>query len=263
MNDSTAYGLWSVVIINSLIYILFALSFTKPRTFRDWRSLGAFSAFIVALFTEMYGFPLTIYLLSGWLSSRYPELDLLSHNAGHLWQTLLGWEGDPHFESLHILSYLLIAGAFILITSAWGVLYQAQVTRTLAMGGPYAWVRHPQYLGFILIMLAFLLQWPTILTLLIFPVLVTMYIRLARREEREVMVEFGEQYSRYRGVTPAFIPRLRRKKRKPTYFTPQAAHEHWPGTILTTSDTEEGKSRLAPTADTERRESKQMLFMKN
>ncbi|GIW07469.1 MAG: hypothetical protein KatS3mg060_2274 [Dehalococcoidia bacterium] len=102
------------------MFIIFAFSFTHPRTGRDWRSFGAFSAFVVALFTEMYGFPLTIYLLSGWLGTRFPGLDLYSHNAGHLWETLFGWEGDPHLNPLHLLSNLLIFGGFVLIAAAWG-----------------------------------------------------------------------------------------------------------------------------------------------
>jgi protein-S-isoprenylcysteine O-methyltransferase Ste14 len=211
MSGPPAYGLWLLVIINSLVFIMFAFSFTHPRTGRDWRSFGAFSAFIVALFTEMYGFPLTIYLLSGWLGSRYPGLDLLSHDAGHLWNTLLGWKGDPHFNPLHLLSNVFIFGGFILLYSAWKVLYEAQRTRTLATTGPYSYIRHPQYAGFMLIMLGFLLQWPTILTLLMFPVLVYMYVRLARREEREVLAEFGEAYARYAAQTPAFFPRVGRR----------------------------------------------------
>ena len=210
MSSPPAYGLWLLVIINSLVFIMFAFSFTHPRTARDWRSFGAFSGFIVALFTEMYGFPLTIYLLSGWLGSRYPGLDLLSHDAGHLWNTLLGWKGDPHFNPLHLLSNVSIFGGFLLLYSAWKVLFEAQRTHTLATTGPYAHVRHPQYVGFILIILGFLLQWPTILTLLMFPILVYMYVRLARREEREVLAEFGEAYARYAAQTPAFLPRVGR-----------------------------------------------------
>src|SRR5437667_7687538 len=131
-HDAPAYGLWILVAINSLVFILFAFSFTHPRTTRDWRSFGAFSAFIVALFAEMYGFPLTIYLLSGWLSSHYPSLDLYGHNSGHLWHTLLGLKGDPHFDLFHILSNVLIFGGFILLSASWRVLYKAQQGHQLA-----------------------------------------------------------------------------------------------------------------------------------
>ena len=207
-SEPSAYGLWSLVIINSLVFIIFAFSFAKPQTSRDWRSFGAFSAFLVALFTEMYGFPLTIYLLSGWLSSRFPGVDFLAHDSGHLLEVMFGWRSNPHFGPFHLLSAIFIGGGFILLASAWNVLYQAQRTRQLARTGPYAHIRHPQYTGFILIMLGFLFQWPTLITLVMFPILVYMYVRLARREEREVAAEFGEEYLRYAKRTPAFFPRL-------------------------------------------------------
>ena len=194
--------------INAAVFIIFAFSFARPRTSRDWRSFGAFSAFLVALFTEMYGFPLTIYLLSSWLGSRYPGVNILSHNSGHLWETLLGWRGDPHLNPLHLFSNVVIGVGFLILASAWDVLYKAQREGQLATTGPYAHVRHPQYGGFVLIMIGFLLQWPTLLTLVMFPILVTMYVRLARREEREVQEAFGDAYARYAAATPAFVPRL-------------------------------------------------------
>jgi len=207
-----AYGLWSLVIINSLVFIIFAFSFATPRTRRDWRSFGAFSAFLIALFTEMYGFPLTIYLLSGWLGSRYPEIDFLSHDAGHLLEVLLGelvgWEVNPHFGPFHVASYVLIFAGFVLLAKSWGILYEAQRRHEIAASGPYAYVRHPQYLAFIMIMLGFLLQWPTLVTLTMFPILVYMYVRLARREERDAVAEFGDVYTRFASRTPAFFPHL-------------------------------------------------------
>lgn len=210
MHAESAYGLWSLVIINSAMFIFFAFSFVKPRTTTDWRSLGAFSAFVVALFTEMYGFPLSIYFLSGWLAEHYPGVDFLSHDNGHLLHTLLGLEGNPHFDLLHIVSNLLIILGFLLLASAWNVLHNAQQTGTLARSGWYARCRHPQYLAFILIMFGFLLQWPTLPTLVMFPILVVVYTRLARREEQQALTEFGEEYQRYRREVPAWIPKVGR-----------------------------------------------------
>ena len=218
MNPATSapdYGLWSLVVINSAVFIIFLYSFAKPRSPRDWRSFGAISAFLVALFTEMYGFPLTIYLLSGWLQSRYPGVDWFSHDAGHLLEMLFGWKANPHFGPFHLLSFAFIGGGFILLSNAWRVLYAAQKNHTLATTGPYARIRHPQYVGFVLIMFGFLLQWPTILTLAMFPVLVFMYVHLARREEREVEAEFGAEYRRYAARTPAFFPRFGMKRALP------------------------------------------------
>lgn len=211
--DMPAYGLWVLVLINSGVFIFFAFSFFKPRTKRDWRTFGSFSAFIVALFVEMYGFPLTIYLLSGWLTQRFPGIDPLGHDMGHLWYTLLGFKGNPHFNPIHIASNVVIVAGFILLSSAWSVLYRAQREGMLATTGPYAHVRHPQYVALMAIMFGFLLQWPTLVTLAMFPVLVTMYVRLARREEREVRAQLGLAWDEYASRVPAFLPRLRRPSR--------------------------------------------------
>lgn len=205
-----AYGLWSLVIVNSAVFIIFAYSFFKPRTRRDWRSFGAFSAFLVALFVEMYGFPLTIFLLSGWLQTYYPNINWFSHDAGHMLEMMFGWKTNPHAGPFHIASFVLIGGGFILISAGWKRLYDAQRRHALATNGIYSYVRHPQYVGFILVMFGFLMQWPTLLTLAMFPVLTTMYIRLARSEEKDALAEFGDAYRRYMEQVPGFIPRWAR-----------------------------------------------------
>lgn len=213
MNTFSGYGLWIAVLVNSLIFIVFAFSFVRPKSSRDWRSLGAFSAFILALFTEMYGFPLTIYLLSGWLGTRFPGLDIFSHNSGHLWYTLLGLKGNPHADFIHLFSNLLIFAGMFLLMKAWRVLHEAQQKGQMATGGLYSHVRHPQYVAFIVVMLGFLVQWPTLLTLIMFPVLVLVYGRLAKREECDSIAAFGEAYVQYAKVTPAFIPRMGRSQK--------------------------------------------------
>ena len=208
-HDATpAYGLWGLVILNSAIFIMFAFSFFKPQTKTDWRSFSAFSAFIVALFIEMYGFPLSIYLFSGWLAARFPGVDFLSHENGHLIHTLLGLKGDPHFDIFHILSNVFIFGGFVTLSYSWHILWKAQREDRLATAGIYARMRHPQYVAFIVIMLGFLLQWPTLPTLVMFPILTVMYVRLAIREEKVAEREFGEEWRRYAAITPRFLPRL-------------------------------------------------------
>lgn len=210
MNETTSgYGLWPLVIVNSAVFILFAFSFIKPKTRLDWRSLGAFSAFIVALFAEMYGFPLTVYLLSGWLQSKFPQTDILAHDSGHLWYVLFGFTGDPHHNPVHLLSTVMIFAGFFIIYRAWLVLHEAQQRGLLATSGPYGVVRHPQYDGFILVMTGFLVMWPTLLTLTMFPVLVLVYVRLAKQEETLVRREFAPGYDTYAAKVPAFLPKWR------------------------------------------------------
>lgn len=205
-----AYGLWPLVILNTALFVLFAVSFYHPKTKRDWRVMGGFSAFLVALFTEMYGVPLTVYLLGSWLGSRFPLLED-THAGGHLWNDLIGWTGDPHVSPFHLASYAFIGGGFWLVAAAWGVLHEAARNDRLATTGPYAWVRHPQYDGLLLVMIGFLLQWPTIPTVIMFPILVFVYTRLAYAEEREVAARCGEEWREYAERTPAFVPPRRRE----------------------------------------------------
>lgn len=208
----SAYGLWGVAAFNAFIFIFFAFSFFKPDTKRDWRSFGAFSAFLVALFAEMYGFPLTIYILSGLLQTYYPGIDWFAHDSGHLTEMMFGWKSNPHFGPFHIASYLFIGLGFWLISSGWTDLHAAQQRHQMATAGLYNRIRHPQYVGFIAVMFGFLLQWPTLLTLVMFPVLVVMYVRLARSEEREAILQYGDAYRLYMKRVPAFFPHLREAK---------------------------------------------------
>lgn len=211
-HPENGYGVWGLALLNASVFIIFAFSFFKPATKRDWRSFGAFSAFIAALFAEMYGFPLTIFMISGWLQSRFPSVDWFSHDSGHLLEMMFGWRSNPHLGPFHIASILLIGGGFWLISAGWASLHAAARVHKLAATGIYARVRHPQYMGFILIMLGFLMQWPTLLTLAMFPALVFMYLRLARQEDRNLLKAFGEEYRSYIERTPAFIPRLGRMR---------------------------------------------------
>ena len=213
--DASPYGVWWMVAINSAAFIIFALSFSFPRLKREWRSFGGFASFVVALFTEMHGFPLTIYLLSGWMGTR-AGTDLTRQSPAHFWHDLLGLGSDPDRDPFHLVSTLFIGAGFLLLVWAWRLLYQAQKHHGMTTGGPYQYVRHPQYVAFVFIMFGFLLQWPTLLTAAMFPVLVYMYVLLARKEERDSLAEFGDAYARYAAVTPAFIPHLRRPAAHPT-----------------------------------------------
>ena len=210
MSSTSGYGLWTLAVLNAALFILFAYTFFTPATRRDWRSFGMYAAFIVALFAEMYGFPLSLYFLSGWLNSRFPEVNWLSHDAGHVFEMIFGWRTNPHFGPFHVLSFVLIGGGFWLLSRAWPVLYQAQRRGKLARTGPYARIRHPQYVGFALIMTGFLVQWPTLLTLVLYPVMLIAYVRLAIHEERDTLARHGSEYQRYMAAVPRFFPRRRR-----------------------------------------------------
>lgn len=198
------YGNWFLVLINIFIFLYFLKSAFKPRTKTDWRTYRMFGAFIVALFAEMYGFPLTIYLLTSIFGNRL-GLDF-THDNGHLLNTLFGFKGNPHFSILHIISYGFIIGGFMLLSNAWEILYKAQKKKKLAISGVYKHIRHPQYIAFILIIFGFLVQWPTLITLLMAPILIWRYMWLAKIEEKEMSKQFGAVYVKYQEKTPAYIP---------------------------------------------------------
>ncbi len=194
------YGNWFLVIISIVIFLVFLKSAFKPRSKTDWRTYQTFSAFIVALFAEMYGFPLTIYLLTSWFGNKFFNIDF-SHDSGHVLNKLLNISGDPHFNYLHLISNGLIIGGLVLIATAWEVLYKAQKENILATTGVYKYVRHPQYIGFILIIIGFLLQWPTLITLLMAPILIIRYFILAKQEEKEMEDKFSKTYLDYKKRT--------------------------------------------------------------
>src|SRR3989344_4342813 len=200
------YGNWLLVLFNIVLFLYFIKVAFRPRTKTDWTTYRTFGAFIVALFAEMYGFPLTIYLL---MSVFGVKTNLgFSHDSGHLIGTLLNFQGNPHLSVFHLVSYALIILGFNLIASAWKVLYKARRSNSLAITGLYKYIRHPQYVGFSLIIIGFLLQWPTFITVFMAPFLLVRYWRLSKLEEKEMEDKFKDSYPEYERHTPAFIPSL-------------------------------------------------------
>ncbi len=204
-----AYGMWIVAAFNIGIFLFFILSFLKPRGEEEWRSMGVVVAFLVALFGEMYGFPLTIYLLTGLLGDAYPVLQPFSHKFGHLWVVLFGGS-DLAWAVVMGLSLVLLIMGYMLLSKGWTQIHAAH--GGLVTDGVYAYARHPQYTGLFLIITGFLVQWPTLLTVLMAPFLIYAYVRLAKREEQRAEEEFGEAYREYARKTPAFFPPLRQWK---------------------------------------------------
>ena len=155
MTHDLAYGMWVIAAFNIGFFLFFALSFLSPKGWIEWRNMGVVIAFIVALFTEMYGFPLTIYLLTGWPGDAYPVLEPFNHKFGHLWVVVFGGSNLAWAVVMGLSLVLLLAG-YVLLSKGWRQVHQAH--GRLVTDGVYAYVRHPQYTGLFLVIIAFLVQ---------------------------------------------------------------------------------------------------------
>lgn len=205
------YGNWGATAVTSVGALLALFFLTQPRKPKEWRGAGMSAAFFISLFTEMYGIPLTIYLLAPVLGVEPKTFGMYE---SHLWAylmsqaNLLGLETGVYL--VMTFSTILVLLGFGLLALGWNQVYRGR--GHLVMSGIYSQSRHPQYLGLILVVVGFLIMWPTVLTILLAPLLITKYFLLAREEDRELEKAFGERFMRYRETVPAFIPSIRFSK---------------------------------------------------
>ena len=197
----TLGGTWAITIIMVVIASWVVFKYLVPKGFKEWGNAGLIQAFIIALYAEMYGFPLTIYFLTSFLGFDIPWL----HVNGHLWASLIG-RGVGMAMLEMIVGYTFVFFGLSLIVRGWKQIYEARKEERLVIDGVYRYIRHPQYTGIYLAIFGQLIHWSTIPTLLLFPVIVFAYYILARKEERAMLDRFGDEYRTYMDRVPKFFP---------------------------------------------------------
>jgi len=199
--DDLYIGAWGLALI-AIVAVSWALyRWLAPKSWREWASAGIVQAFVIPLYAEMYGFPLTIYLLTRFFGLDRPDV------SANLWSTLFGL-GPGAMLIAMLLGYALVVTGIAIIVQGWRELYRARKENRLASDGLYAVVRHPQYTGlFIALFGEGIVHWPTVFSVLLFPLIVLAFAALARREERQVLEQFGDEFRAYQRRVLMFIPR--------------------------------------------------------
>lgn len=199
-SEITHSGAWGIAIIMIVLASWFFYRYLAPKTWHEWASAGVVQAFIIALYAEMYGFPLSIYFLA-----RFFGLDSLTANA-NLWSSLVGL-GELGMLISMLVGYLLLFIGIGIFIKGWRQLYAARQNEQLITTGLYRFVRHPQYTGlFIGLFGEGVVHWPTVFSVGLFPLIILAYYFLAKHEERKVLEQFGDEYRAYQLNTPMFIP---------------------------------------------------------
>lgn len=200
--QATLGGTWAITVFMIILVSWFIYKYLTPKSFREWRNLGLIQAFIVALYAEMYGFPLTIYILTSFFEFDIPWI----HFKGHLWSSLLGL-GEEWAIIEMIVGFAFVFAGLSLIMRGWKQIYEVKNEELLVTDGLYRYMRHPQYTGIFLAVFGQIVHWPTIPTIILFPFIVAAYLHLARKEEQLMLARFGDDYGIYINRVPMFFPK--------------------------------------------------------